>query len=1109
MDVSEWLRKLGFDRYASAFRENNIDAEVLPSLTAEDLKDLGIVLVGDRRRILQAIAGLLRQEAVAQPDPSITKPSHFPAHASVSPAAERRQLTVVFCDLVGSTPLSGQLDPEEYRGVITSFQKAVSEATRRFDGHVAKYLGDGVLAYFGYPQAHEDDAERAIRSSIEALAAVQRLTSGPGLPLDARVGIATGLVVAGDIAVEGVSEAGAISGETPNLAARLQALARPGEIIIDQGSERLVEGIFHCEALGPQNLKGVAAPVSAWRVRELRQAESRFDARHSAALTEFVGRANEFETLLRRWEQARRGEGQVVLISGEPGIGKSRLTQHFRSVLPGDAYISIRYQCSPHHASSAFYPAISQLALAAGITPHQPPPAQLNKLEALLAMGANEVAAVAPLFAELLSIPYADRYLPLGLTPQDQKARTLEALKGQLLGLARRKPVVFVAEDLHWLDPSTQHLLDVVVECIEGAPVLVLMTFRPEYKARWIGQPHVTLIALSRLSRRQCAEMARHVVAKAALPDSVLEAIVQRTEGVPLFIEELTRALLEGGTSTTVPTTIQASLLARLDRLGTAKQLAQIGSVIGRDFERSLLAAVSPMSEIELEEGLTRLVASELVFQRGDAPDVGYTFKHALVQDTAYESLLKSRRRQIHGEIATALRRLYPTLELNQPELLAHHYNQAGLSELAIDYWERAGNRALQLSANQEALGHYRAALSLLEALPEQTRRRRELTLQVGLGSALTSVVGYSASVTGAAYRRARELCLELQDRKYIVPVFYGLWNYDNSANRYVGARETATELLELASRHEDRGPLIAAHSALGTTHLLMGSYVSAAENLQRCVELYRAHGCDISLAVDYGEDPCVQAQSMHSLSLWNLGYPDRAKNEIRDALRLAEGIHHANSIAYALAMTPLLNCLIGEPQVALETAELGAAYTSEKGIPFWLCFAKAVHGWSLCCLQSPEQGLAEISSAIEYSSTTGNSALLAAWHSLRAEGLRLAGRREEALSAVDDGLKYAESCAEGLREAELHRQRGLVLQDQAHREGAESSFLQALKVARQQGSVSMQLRVSSDLACLWQEQRKSREALDLLGPIYALFTEGFTTPDLMRAQTLLAELKD
>jgi len=670
MDIGHWLRSLGLDQYEPAFRENKIDHEVLPNLTAEDLKDLGVILVGDRRRLLAAITTLgteTKAPAAKLTDMDGRAVGAGPAKAE----AERRQLTVVFCDLVGSTALSGQFDPEDYRDLIKSFQRAVSEAVRRLDGHIAKYLGDGILIYFGYPQAHEDDAERAIRSSLAALDAVHRLALGPDARLDARIGIATGLVVAGDIVEEGVSETAAISGQTPNLAARLQGLACPGEIVISQSTHRLVAGIFDCESLGLQSLKGITPPTAAWRVRGQRQAESRFDAQHGAGLTEFVGRSDEVELLLRRWDRSKGGEGQVVLISGEPGIGKSRMTRHVRDRLAGDAHIGLKYQCSPYHTNSALYSIVSQLAFAAGIAADESAPAKLDKLEALLAKGASDVPSVAPFFADLLSIPYAGRYPALDLAPQVQKARTLEALKDQLLGLASRQPVFLVFEDLHWLDPTTQELLDLVVERIQDAPVLALMTFRSEYQPRWVGQSHVTLMALSRLNRRQCTEMARNVLAQSALPAATFDEIVQRTEGVPLFVEELTRALLEGGMSGPVPTTIQASLLARLDRLGAAKQVAQIGAVIGREFDHSLLAAVSSIPGPELDDALGRLVAAELVFRRGVPPEATYTFKHALVQDAAYETLLLSKRKQLHARTAGVLEQRFSAITEAQPELLA------------------------------------------------------------------------------------------------------------------------------------------------------------------------------------------------------------------------------------------------------------------------------------------------------------------------------------------------------------------------------------------------------------------------------------------------------
>jgi class 3 adenylate cyclase/tetratricopeptide (TPR) repeat protein len=910
VDLAGWLEGVGLTKYASIFSENDIDLEILAELSEADLEKLGLPL-GARKKLLKAIRELSRQDFSPPGRPDNSRESAGPIEA------ERRQLTVMFCDLVGSTALSGRLDPEDYREVIKSYQKAVSEAVRRYEGYVAKYLGDGILAYFGYPQAHEDDAERAIRSGRAALDQVRSLDSRTQVSLDARIGIATGLVVAGDIAEEGLSESGAISGETPNLAARLQALAASGEIVISQATHRLVNGIFDCELLSMQGLKGIATATSAWRVRSEIQAASRFDAQHRAGLTDFVGRIDEVELLLRRWDQAKSGEGQVVLISGEPGIGKSRLARHVCDRLVGEAHAELRYQCSPHHINSALYPVASQLSLAAGIDADEPPVAKLDKLEALLATSGREMTSIAPLIAELLSIPYAGRYPALGLTPHVQKARTLEALKDHIFGLARRQPAILVFEDLHWLDPTTQDLLDLIVDQIQEAPVLALLTFRPDYQPRWVGQSHVALMALNRLSQRQCAEMASHVAAHAALPAGVLTEIVHRTEGVPLFVEELTRALLEGGMSEVVPTTIQASLLARLDRLGAAKQLAQIGAVLGREFDYSLIAAVSPIAGRKLDDALARLVGSELVFRRGAPPQATYIFKHALVQDAAYESLLKSRRRQLHADIATTLRTRFPLVEANEPELLAHHYAQAGLTEFAIGYWEKAGSRALERSANAEATGHYRAALALLGGLPPDARPAKELVLQVSLGNALSAAAGYGDSMTGAAYKRAWELCIELEDRKYVWPVLYSLSCYDDVAGSLDKARQTASKMVELAEESGESAPVLAAHSTLALILSHMGQWGEGHESAKKCIGLYdlQKHA---SLAAQFAEDPCVQAHAANSFCLWNLGYPDQAVQSLAQTIQLAEHLQHANSKAYALAVVPIVHTWLQDPEAAL-----------------------------------------------------------------------------------------------------------------------------------------------------------------------------------------------
>lgn len=1101
MDLVRWLESVGLGKYSTVFADNDIDLEILSELSDADLEKLGLTL-GARKRLFKAVRELGRQDVslAAGPDKTVERVK--------SPEAERRQITVMFCDLVGSTALSGQLDPEEYREVIKSFQKAVSQAVRQFDGYVAKFLGDGILVYFGYPQAHEDDAERAIRSGLAALDGVRCLAPAPNLSLNARIGIATGLVVAGDIAEEGASETGVISGETPNLAARLQGLAAPGQIVISQNTQRLVAGIFDCEALGPQSLKGISAPTAVWQIRGETQAESRFDALHSTGLTEFVGRNDEVELLLRRWERAKAGEGQVVLISGEPGIGKSRLARQIRDRLASDPHTALQYQCSPYHTNSALFPIISQLTNASGIAAEETLDGKLDKVVALLSEGAKDVSAVAPLIADLLSLPYTQRYPALDLAPQIQKARTLQALKDQLLGLASKQPIFLMFEDLHWADPTTQELLDLIVDQVQHAPVLALLTFRPEYHPRWIGQPHVTLMALNRLTRRECAEMARHVAAQAALPIGALDQIVQRTEGIPLFVEELTRALLEGGTSRAVPTTIQASLLSRLDRLGVAKQVAQIGSVIGREFDHSLLAAVCPLAGKELDEALTRLTTSELVFGRGTPPDATYSFKHALVQDAAYESLLKTSRRKIHADIATALRGQRPDLEANEPELLAYHYTQAGLAALAIGFWEKAGDRALGRSANVEAVEHYRTALALLEDLPPNAQPAAELPLQVGIGNALSAAAGYGDPQTGAAYRRAFELCIELDDRKRLYPVLYSLGCYEEVVGDLAEARKTGLKMVDLAEAQGDPVAVLSAHSILGLIHSHMGRWVEGHESARKCIDLYDPQKHAL-LRLEFAEDPCVQARAFYSWCLWNLGYPDQAIQSLDDNVRLGEQLQHANSKAYALAMKPLVYSWLQDPQETLRAAQACIVFAKDSGIPFWELIARACGGWALSRMGRVSEGIDEIQTAIKLYRETGSQITIPSKLAALADAYRHAARFDDALGAVEEGLRSVEERHEGFRKSELLRLKGLILLDQAPAdpEGAEIWLRDALEVARLQQSKSMELRVAVDLARLWQSQGRGMAALDLLRPIYGWFTEGFGTRDLTEAKALLLEL--
>ena len=744
--IADWREKLGMSEYAQRFAENGIDFGVLPDLTDQDLKDIG-VLLGHRRKLLRAIAELNGVERGAP------KPAP-PAAAPVAPqdAAERRQVTVMFSDLVSSTALSARMDPEDLREVISAYQKCVAQTVQRFGGFVAKYMGDGVLVYFGYPEAHEDDAERAVRAGLELVQAVFGLRSS--VPLQTRIGIATGLVVVGDLIGAGEAQERGIVGETPNLAARLQGVAEPNTVVIAESTRSLLGNLFDLQDLGAHDLKGMGGRVRAWAALRPASVESRFDALHASGLTELVGREEELELLLRRWSKAKTGEGQVVLLSGEAGIGKSRLTAALLERLADEPHTRLRYFCSPQHTDSAFYPIIGQMERAAGFVHDDTAQARLDKLDAVLAQTSTRIEDAA-LFAEMLSLPNDGRYPTLDLIPEQRRQRTLEALTAQLAGLARQKPVLMIVEDAHWVDPTSLEAFGQTVDRIKTLPALLIITYRPEFNAPWAGRSHVTSLALSRLGERETAAIITHLVGNKDLPADVMAEIVERTDGIPLFVEEMTKAVLEADSqgaaeytaaavpspALAVPASLHASLMARLDRLGPAKEVAQIGAAIGREISHSLLAAVVRKPETELTSALDQLMVAGLLFRQGVPPHATYLFKHALVQDAAYGTLLRERRRTLHARIAETLEGQFTDIAENQPELLARHCTEAGLIEKAARLWGKAGQRSLARSALIEAAEQLTRALAQIAALPATPAlRREEIELQVALITPLIHV---------------------------------------------------------------------------------------------------------------------------------------------------------------------------------------------------------------------------------------------------------------------------------------------------------------------------------------------------------------------------------
>jgi predicted ATPase/class 3 adenylate cyclase len=1121
LNIAAWLGELGLERYAEAFEANDIDASVLRTLNADDLKELGVTSLGHRKKLLEAIAALTPQSSAAPV-------AAAPAPASATPAvreAERRQLTVMFCDLVGSTGLAARLDPEDMGRVIRAYQDCCAEVVRRWDGHVAKFMGDGVLAYFGWPQAHEDDAERAVRAGLDMAAAVGRLQARDDEPLAARVGIATGVVMVGELIGDGAAQEQAVVGETPNLAARLQALAAPGAVAISQSTRRLLGGLFELDDLGPQRLKGFAEPLAAWRVAGEGRAEGRFQALRGEHLTPLVGREHELALLLERWAWAREGDGQVVLISGEPGIGKSRLLQALRQELSGQPHLALSHFGSAYHTNSALHPIIAQLERAAGFAVDDQPPARLAKLEALLCQSTDQLEDAVPLVGALLGIPANDRYPALNLSPQRQKQRTLEVLIEQLAGLARRRPVLELYEDLHWVDPSTLELLDLLVERVRPLPVLVVATFRPEFTPPWSGQAHVTTLPLNRLGRRQGATMALRVTGGKPLPNQILDQIVARTDGVPLFVEELTKTVLESGLLTdtgdryeltgplpplAIPATLQDSLTARLDRLALAKETAQVGAVIGREFSHELLASVADRSKEQLQSALDQLVASELVFRRGVPPVVTYSFKHALVQDTAYQSLLKSKRQQLHARIAQSLEERFPDRVHSEPEVLAHHYAEADLVARAIPYWLGAGRKAAERSADREAAAHLRKGLELVAQLPDpRERAEKELDLRIALGPVLMNIRGTAAPEVAEVYERAHELCGEVGGPEQTFPVLWGLWFHHYMSGQLRVAGEYANELIGVARGLPDTVFRLQGQHAAWMTRCALGELAVAQGHVEEGLGLYDLDRHASSAFVYGGHDAGVCGYSNGALICWLLGYSDRALHLAEDGVALARRLDQPFSSAQALCLKAMLHQLRGEPRAVAEGADELLALCVKHDLKAWARNAEMLKAWTLLGNALVDEGLRQFRQALDARRATGVTARQEYYLVLLAEALGCAGRPEPGLEAVTEALELIQSTEDRRWEALGHRVRGDLLLAASGRNDAdaEAAFRCAIDVARTQEAKSLELRAATSLARLLADQDERQSARDLLAPVYGWFTEGFDTADLKDAKALLDAL--
>ena len=1112
--VTEWLESIGLSDYAQRFAENGIDLSIVRDLTDQDLKDIG-VLLGHRRKILRAIAELDHATG-PKPAKTATEPRR-------PDEAERRHLTVMFCDLVGSTALAARLDPEDMRALIGAYHSCIAEVIGRYQGKIARYMGDGVLVYFGYPQAHEDDAERAVRAALSLIGAVASIRN-VAAALQIRIGIATGTVVVTELLIENTPAEQAVVGETPNLAARLQTMAEPGTVLISASTRRITGGEFHYRDLGPVTLKGWAEPLRVYEVLRMSGVESRFEATHTTKLPPLFGREEEIELLSRRWRQATREEGRLVTLTGEPGIGKSHIALALNERLQGESHITLRYFCSEHHTHSALFPFINQLERAAGFKRSDSPQEKLSKLDALLAQSTHDPEHLAVL-ANLLMLPADDHYQLHQLTPQKRKKKTLAALSAQLDQLAAQQPVLLIFEDVHWIDPTSLELLAATVERAPQLRALVLITARPEFTPPWPSYPHTTTIPLTRLGRRDGTALVLRVTGGKTLPKEVMEHILAHTDGVPLFVEELTKMVLEGGLlqerngeyvlegplpSLAIPTTLQASLMARLDRLSLVRDVAQIGAVAGREFHYELVNAVAGLPKQRLDEALDQLVRSELLFCRGEIPHAVYTFKHALVRNAAYDGLLKSRRVHLHAAIAKALEQEFPEVVQIQPEIVAYNYTQARNYEKALHYWYEAGKQSAARSAHNEAIGHLKQGLNQISNIDDPIlRNKSELLLQVSLGNSLRAIKGWSTDDVKHASTRALQLCKESGLDELSLPATFGLWSW-NFVHASLGeAQALAEHLLDSAENVDNAVCKVLAHEALGFTLFAQGKFAAAHAELERSIGL-----CEDSKAAAYidlsAQDPRVHVRLYDGMTLWMLGYPDRALRSCAEARRYADASQHPFSEAIARTIGLRVHQLRGDAAVVADQANAAIAFCEQHEFVHYLAMTLILHGWASAYQGEFEKGIAEIQEGLEKVRATGALVFESYSLGLLADACIKNKHYGQALDFLKQAqLRLDEENCERFYAAEIYRLLGEAhLQLNQNLDQAEYYFCKGLQVAREQKAKSFELRVCLSICDLYELRPDADKCRSQLDQIFRSFSEGFDTFDLVRAKARLKHVR-
>jgi predicted ATPase/class 3 adenylate cyclase len=1125
--ISAWLENLGLGIYREAFEKNAITWDVLPELNEGDLEALG-VLLGHRKILLRAIAQLSsRAEGSSPGSLPLVVSSDTPPVPPERDQAERRQLTVMFCDLVDSTALSRRLDPEDLQDVIRRFLDACSHTIGGFNGYIAKYMGDGMLVYFGYPQAYEHDAERAVHAGLAILDTVKALHQDnphPEFSVAARIGIATGHVVVGELMGQDTAKERSVFGETPNLAARLQALAAPNQLIIDPVTKRLVGHEFEFADHGAVSLKGFDTLVQTWQVLSLRlSSASRFESSRASQLTNFVGREQEIALLLGRWREAVDGEGQVVLLCGEAGIGKSRSANSLCDRLAEERYQTMPFQCSPYHANTALYPAINFLRQAAGIADQDSVEAQLQKLEAMMTESGIENQETVSLFADLLSIQGHRRDPPLTVSSEKRKHMTLEALVQYLERLADRSPVLFIVEDAHWLDPTTLDLMTRIIDRIRQMRVLLLITFRPTFKPVWSEYSHVTSLTLSRLPRRQSAELVAAMTGGKVLPPEVQQAILAKADGVPLYIEAMTENVLESGLLTEgndaftlkgplqdlpIPDSLHALLMERVDRLGPAKNIVQTGAAIGREFTYELVQATVEIPDSELKNALDLFVASGLMFQEGEIPLATYHFKHALVQDAAYSTLPKKPRRVLHARIAKALESRFPERVKMEPELLAYHYEQAGLTGQAVEYWHRAARRDAERSANIEALNHFNRALDVLKDLPQGSERNAlELELLITRGAPLLSVKGYASDDMGENYRRAKDLLQETSGSLHQFLAIKGLWVFHLVRGQIAKACSLAENLLSLATQEQISDLLIDAHHLSGSTYFFLGRFDEAKHHLLTAISLDDPNQ-HRSLALRYGQDPGITARSLLARTLWILGEVEQADTLALEAIRMARAAEHPYTRVFTLISLSWIYSTIHNAKRTLELADEAIAVSTQYSFKLGLAWATSSQGWALA-ENGREESLRKLRQGLSATQATGANLNNTYTLALLAEVYLRHTRIDEGLATIEEALTLAITGGELFWQAELLRLKGELLLEQStpSAQAAEQCFCEALKIAQDQHAKMLELRVATSLAKLWRKLNKVDEAKRILHAVYSGLNARVDYPDMIEAKAVLEQL--